>query len=307
MTRAGRCLSSAVRIGIAAAVVSLVAAATADGRAVDGGATRAAAATTVPTVVAAGDISPRRLENQRATANLVLRLAPTRVLTLGDQQYDAGRLADYQAYYGPTWGRFKAITSPVPGNHEYDTLGAAGYFDYFGAAAGTPGQGYYSFDLGGWHLVALNSNIAYDPGSEQEIWLRRDLAETSKRCVLAYWRHPRFSSGSTYGDDSRLAPFWTDLSAVRADIVLNGHEHNYERFGPQTPDAVGDPRGIREFVVGTGGAGLYPFGPPTANSQQRITGQHGVLHVTLNPTSYQWKFVAVDGTVLDRGGPVACH
>src|SRR5512144_801650 len=141
MTRAGRCLSSAVGIGIAAAVVSLVAAATADGRAVDDGATRAAAATTVPTVVAAGDISPRRLENQRATANLVLRLAATQVLALGDQQYDA------EAYYGPIWGRYRAITSPVPGNHEYDTAGAAGYLYYFGAAAGTPGQGYYSFDL----------------------------------------------------------------------------------------------------------------------------------------------------------------
>jgi 3',5'-cyclic AMP phosphodiesterase CpdA len=259
------------------------------------------------TVVAAGDISPPWLGPQKLTSDLVLRLAPTRVLTLGDEQYDTGSLADFRTFYGPTWGRVKAETEPVPGNHEYDTPGAAGYFSYFGPAAGSPTRGYYSFDLGNWHLIALNSNIARGVQSAQEIWLRTNLAATSKRCLLAYWHHPRFSSGTTYGDDPRLAAFWNDLYAARADIVLNGHEHNYERFGPQTPAAVADKHSIREFVVGTGGAREYPFGPAKPNSQRRLTGQYGVLDLTLGPTSYGWKFVAVGGRVLDSGGRIACH
>lgn len=229
------------------------------------------------------------------------------MLTLGDQQYDSGRLADYRAFYSPTWGRFKTNTSPTPGNHEYYTPGAAGYFSYFGSAAGRPGRGYYSFDLGGWHIVSLNSNIARGSRSPQERWLRANLAAASERCVLAYWHHPRFSSGATYGNNATVAAFWTDLYAARADLVLNGHEHLYERFGPQTPAAVGDPRGIREFVVGTGGAPPYPSGLVKANSQRRITGRYGVLRLTLHPSSYEWDFIAADGRVLDLGGPVACH
>ncbi len=313
MPRWERLLPVSTRAGIVAVALALVAAAS--GSSVTGGREaeiaeapgRVAAASAVPTVVAAGDISPPWLGTQKSTSDLVLRLAPTRVLTLGDQQYDTGRLADYRAFYGPTWGRFKTKTAPTPGNHEYYTPGAAGYFSYFGWAAGRPGRGYYSFDLGGWHIVSLNSNIARGWRSPQESWLRANLRATSKRCVLAYWHHPRFSSGASYGNNSTVSAFWTDLYAARADLVLNGHEHHYERFGPQTPVAVGDPRGIREFVVGTGGVRAYPFGLVRANSQRRITGRYGVLHLTLRPTSYAWKFVAVDGRVLDRGGPVPCH
>jgi hypothetical protein len=260
-----------------------------------------------PTVVAAGDISPPRLAGQRGTSDLVRRLDPTRVLVLGDQQYPDGALADYRSYYDPTWGRFKDRTEPAPGNHEYLTPGARGYFDYFGAAATRRGVSYYSFDLGGWHLVSLDSNIGRDSASPQVAWLRRDLADTTARCVLAYWHHPRFSSGITHGDDRSVGPFWSVLHAAHADLVLNGHEHNYERFAPQRPDATADPAGIREFVVGTGGNSLYPFGPRTPNSERRLNHGFGVLRLTLHPTGYDWQYLAVDGTVLDRGGPEPCR
>jgi hypothetical protein len=267
----------------------------------------AATAAGDPTVVAAGDISGKRIAGQKDTSDLVLRLDPTLVLTLGDQQYNDGALADYRAYYDPTWGRFKAKTRPSPGNHDYGPTGADGYFAYFGTAAKPQGYSYYSFDIGGWHVVSLDSNIARDPGSAQLEWLRADLAATSKRCVLAYWHAPRFSSGSHHGNDSSVSGFWKDLYTNRADLVLNGHEHNYERFGPQNPQAVADTQGPREFVVGTGGNGLYPFGSAEPNSQTRLASTFGVLLLVLHPTSYEWKYVAVSGQVLDRGGPEACH
>lgn len=301
-----RAIGRAIALGLGLALLgstSQVAAAHDDARTA---VRTAAAATAPPTVVAAGDISPPWLGAQRATAALVLRLAPTRVLALGDVQYEAGTLPAFRAFYGPTWGRFKARTSPVPGNHEYETPGASGYFAYFGRAAGPWGRGYYSFDLGSWHLVALNSSIARSASSGQGLWLRADLAATSKRCVLAFWHSPRFSSGSEHGNDNSTSAFWSALYAARAEVVLNGHEHNYERFGPQSPSGLADPRGIREFVVGTGGRHLYPFGRAKANSQARITGRYGVLQLTLGAGYYVWRFVGVDGAVLDRGGPVAC-
>ena len=259
-----------------------------------------------PVVVAAGDIAMAG-GHQQLTSDRVLELDPDRVLVLGDNQYRSGELAEYRSLYDPTWGRFKAITRPVPGNHEYVTPRAAGYFAYFGRAARPKGRSYYSFDLGGWHLIALNSSIDHGPGSAQERWLRADLVATAKRCILAYWHYPRFSSGAHQGSWDSLGTFWNDLYDARADVVLSAHEHTYERFARQTPWAKASWQGIRQFVVGTGGADLLGFAARQPNSQVRIGNVHGVLELVLHPASYDWRFVSEDGAVLDTGGPVACH
>jgi acid phosphatase type 7 len=260
-----------------------------------------------PVITAAGDISRPALNNQVQTSDRVLAINATIALALGDNQYPEGALADYQASYDPTWGRFKAITRPVPGNHEYRIPGAEGYFDYFGSLARPEGTSYYSFDLGGWHLVALDSNIARDPSSAQDQWLRADLAATNKQCILAFWHHPRFSSGTHHGPNASVGPFWNALYEAGADVVLNGHEHNYERFGRQDPNAQATSAGIRQFVVGTGGASHYGFGNPDPNSEFRDDSTFGVLKLTLHPTSYEWEFVSTAGEAVDAGGPDACH
>jgi Calcineurin-like phosphoesterase len=261
---------------------------------------------TDPVVVAAGDIAEVG-GHQQLTSDRVRELDPDRVLLLGDNQYGSGTLAQYRRFYGPTWGRFKARTRPVPGNHEYEIPRAAGYFAYFGRLARPKGRSYYSFDLGGWHLVALNSSIDHGPGSAQERWLRADLVATAKRCILAYWHFPRFSSGAHQGNWGSLGTVWNDLYDARADVVLSGHEHSYERFARQTPWARASRQGIRQFVVGTGGADLLGFAAAKPNSQVRLAGVHGVLELVLHPASYRWRFVSEDGAVLDKGGPVACH
>ncbi|HEX8100848.1 MAG TPA: metallophosphoesterase, partial [Actinomycetota bacterium] len=228
-------------------------------------------------IAAAGDIacngggSGRSECDQAGTAAVLARLKGLdAVLPLGDNQYESGRLSEYQGAYDRTWGRFKGISHPVPGNHDYDS-GGEGYFAYFGGQAGNPGAGYYSFDLGGWHLVALNSNCGAiggcGRGSPQERWLRDDLAHHSKRCTLAYWHHPRFSSGVEHGSTPEMQAIWQALYEHNAEIVLSGHEHNYERFAPQDSVGHADPRkGIREFVVGTGGRNHYGLGRRIANS-----------------------------------------
>jgi hypothetical protein len=260
-----------------------------------------------PVVVAAGDIVPAESGGaHQRTSDQVLKINPAAVLVLGDLQYPHGALKDFRRYYDTTWGRFKAITKPAPGNHEYDTDSASGYFEYFGAAARPRGASYYSYDLGGWHLISLDSNIDHDPGSAQEQWLRGDLVATTKKCVLAYWHHPRFSSGEEHGNDKSVDPFWDALYQAKADLVLSGHEHNYERFGLQNPDAQADPQGLREFVVGSGGKDLYGFNSPQPNSEVRTRG-YGVLKLTLHRSSYDWEFVTDTGIVTDSGGPVACH
>jgi hypothetical protein len=259
-----------------------------------------------PVVVAAGDIAMAG-GHQQVTSDRVLESDPDRVLVLGDNQYRSGELAEYRSFYDPTWGRFRASTRPVPGNHEYETAGAAGYFAYFGRAARPKGHSYYSFDLGGWHLIALNSSIDHGPGSAQERWLRADLVATAKRCILAYWHFPRFSSGAHQGSWGSVGTFWNDLYDARADVVLSAHEHGYERFAPQTPWAKASRQGIRQFIVGTGGADLLGFAAHQPNSQVRIGNVHGVLELVLHPASYQWRFVSEDGAVLDKGGPVTCH
>ena len=269
-----------------------------------------------PVIVAAGDIAcdPKSSSfnggngessrcRQRFTAGLLK--GATAVLPLGDNQYENGDHAKYRKSYARSWGAYKGITRPVPGNHEYLTSGAKGYFDYFGAVAAERGKGYYSFDLGAWHLIALNSEIDADAGSAQERWLRADLAVTRKSCILAYWHKPRFSSG-VHGNDADFDAFWRALYAARADVVLTGHDHDYERFGLQNPDARADPKGIRAFVVGTGGRSLRDFSSPEPNSQVRSSEAFGVLRMTLHPGSYEWKFVPEKGAFTDSG-KTTCH
>jgi acid phosphatase type 7 len=257
-------------------------------------------------LLGAGDIASCESARTAATARLVAGI-PGTVFTLGDNAYPHGSADDYRRCYQPTWGVERKRTHPVPGNHEYDTHAARSYFDYFGLAAGEPGAGYYSYDLGDWHIVALNSNLDMGPGSPQERWLRADLAAHATLCTLAYWHHARFSSGTRHGSEPRTAPLWQALYDAGADVVLSGHEHNYERFAPQTADGRADPvHGIREFVVGTGGGEAYRIGPAIANSEARDT-DAGVLRLTLAPRSYGWRFLAVPGATFSDTGSAPCH
>jgi hypothetical protein len=298
-----------------------------------------------PVVMAAGDIacgaaSPAGGCAQTATSDLLVAGNPTAVLTLGDNQYECGQLADYQNFYGPSWGRVKAKTYPVPGNHEYESsgdlgdpcyglpTGAPGYFGYFGAAATPldPGctvacRGYYSFDLGGWHLIALNSNCdevgGCQTGSPEEQWLRQNLAQTSKSCLLAFWHHPRYASGGHATEPTTLAmsDLWNDLYNAHADLVLNGHDHDYERFAllgasdPSSYDPTLDPQnGLREIIVGTGGRSHGSF-PSTirTGSEVRNADSYGVLKLTLHPTSYDWQFLPITGSTFTDSGTTNCH
>jgi hypothetical protein len=245
-----------------------------------------------------------------ATARVLAAAAPAAVLPLGDTQYGDDTLEGYGASYGPTWGRFDLIAHPVPGDEEYENAGASAYFAYFGAAAGPRRAGYYSFDIGTWRLIALNSECEEEPcgpGSAQEAWLRDDLARHRNRCTLAYWHRARFTSGVASQERATEA-FWQALYAAGADLVLGAHNHNYERFAPQTPDGEADPvRGIRQFVVGTGGESLEPFGSEIRrNSEVRIAGTFGVLLLTLRADRYDWRFVDAGGTVRDAGSQ-PCH
>jgi hypothetical protein len=267
-----------------------------------------------PVVVAAGDIADCAKEGDEATARLVSGIEGT-VLTLGDNAYPEGTAEDFAECYEPSWGQFKARTRPSPGNHEYHTEGARGYFEYFGKAAGDPDKGYYSYDLGSWHIVALNSNCGVEeircgPGSAQTKWLKEDLAANADEggCTLAYMHHPRFSSGEEHGSTPALEPLWEALYEAGADVVLSGHEHNYERFAPQDPEGRADPqRGIREFVVGTGGKSHYPILEPIANSEVYNDETYGVLKLTLHPKSYEWEFVPVEGESFSDSGSAQCH
>jgi len=255
--------------------------------------------------VGAGDIAVCGSDGDERTA-AILDTLPGTVFTTGDNAYLSGTVQQFTDCYGPSWGRHTSRTRPAPGNHDYLTAGAAGYFGYFGAAAGPAGLGYYSYDIGAWHLVSLNSEIAVGPGSVQLTWLQADLAAHPQRCILAYWHRPRFSSGANHGNSPAMQPLWDALQAAGADVVLAGHDHIYERFAPQEPTGAADPSGIREFVVGTGGGTLYAFSTPQPNSEVRYSATFGVLQLRLRPTAYDWKFVAVDGTVPDAGSAI-CH
>jgi hypothetical protein len=264
--------------------------------------------------VGAGDIAIASGHDD-ATARLIDQI-PGDVFTLGDEAYPNGSPDNFKVF-DRTWGRFMGFMHPAPGNHEYMTPGAAGYFGYFGGAASPPGsppqQGYYSFDLGAWHLISLNSNYEYgvgvDAGSPQGAWLQGDLATHSNvKCTLAYWHHPLFSSGQN-GNYQGMKPIFDILYSAGAEIVLNGHDHLYERFGPQTGDGRADPaRGIREFIVGTGGVNAdYRFITSRPNSERQITGQNGVLKLTLFADNYQWEFITAPGGTVADSGNGACH
>ena len=256
-------------------------------------------------VLAAGDIAGTG-GGAKATARLLDRLEGT-ILTLGDHAYPDGTSSDFSQRYHPTWGRHKARTRPCPGNHDYESGGARPYYRYFGANAGPAGRGYYSFDLGDWHIISLNSNIAMRAGSAQERWLRADLEANQKDCILAFWHHPRFSSG-THGSSTEPQPLYQALYEAGAEIVLVGHDHNYQRFAPQTPGGRADPeRGIRHFVVGTGGASHYRFKRPIANTEAYDTSTYGVLKLTLGAGTYSWEFVPVAGETYTDTGNGTCH
>jgi len=251
-------------------------------------------------LVGAGDIGECASTGAAETAAL-LDATPGIVFAAGDNAYPDGSPADYSLCYAPTWGRHRDRTRPAPGNHDYRTLGASGYFAYFGANAGSPGTGYYSFRLGAWHVIVLNSNIPFGPASIQQGWLRNDLANHAGMCTVAYWHHPRFSSGRI-GSDTNLTALWRTLEQGGADVAITGHDHHYERFAPQLSDGTPDTRGIREFVVGTGGGVLFPMGATAANSEIRVPGTYGVLKLSLLAGSYRWRFIgAPGGEVLDSG------
>jgi len=263
-----------------------------------------------PVLVGAGDIAGCAGTGDEATAAL-LDSIPGTVATFGDNVYESGTAEQFTNCYDPSWGRHKARTRPAAGNHDYNTSGASGYFNYFGAAAGDPDQGYYSYDLGAWHLVVINSNCSdvsgCGAGSPQEEWLRADLAAHPVSCTLAYWHHPRFSSGP-HGNSTSMQDIWQALYDYGADVVLNGHDHDYERFAPQDPNGLADPvRGIREFVVGTGGRSHYTISTPIANSEAHNDDTFGVLKLTLHPTGYDWEFIPEAGKTFSDSGSEACH
>lgn len=263
-----------------------------------------------PVLVGAGDIASCGSTGDSATAKLIAGI-PGTVFTAGDNAYPNGSPTNYASCYEPTWGRFKARTRPVPGNHDWVTPGAAGYFGYFGSAVGAPGASWYAYDLGNWRIYALDSNCGQNggcgPGSPMESWLTADLVANPRTCVMAYWHHPRFSSG-LHGNATSMRTIWSDLYAAGADVVVNGHDHDYERFAQLDESGGLDPvNGIREFVVGTGGAERRAFATIQPNSQVRRSGARGVLKLILRPAGYEWSFIPVAGSSGADSGWSSCH
>jgi hypothetical protein len=267
-------------------------------------------------LVGAGDIaSCKSPEGARVTAKLIEQI-PGTVFAAGDLAYESGSPDDFEFCYGPTWGRFKDRTKPALGNHEYVNPTAHGYFEYWGAQAGPPGKGYYSYDLGAWHVVVLNTNCYAQnlggcaAGSPQETWLTHDLAAHPHACILAYGHHALFSSGlfKSHAVHPELKQFWKDLYAAHADLILAGHEHSYERFTPQDPEGHADPEhGIREIVVGTGGRSHDLLGFAMPNSELREWDTYGVLKLTLSPGKYAWEFIPEEGKTFHDSGSGVCH
>jgi uncharacterized protein YjdB len=254
--------------------------------------------------VGAGDIASCRSDGDEATARLLDQI-PGTVFTAGDNVYEVGSETEFADCYDPTWGRHKARTRPVPGNHEYETPGAAGYFKYFGAAAGDPETGYYSYDLGAWHILTLNTQFTGREDSPQAAWVERDLAAHRRKCTLALWHVPLFGRDSA---STRMKNIYQILYNAGAEIVINGHEHNYQRFAPQTADGVFDPdRGIREFIIGTGGRSLGRKTGLDPNTEAFYAEGFGILKLTLRATSYDWEFVPEAGTTFSDKGSASCH
>ena len=272
-------------------------------------------------LIGAGDIADcrsSRLQHAKDTAAIIQKFSSATVFAAGDDAYENGTDSEFRDCYGQSWGGFKDRTRPAPGNHDYGIparrFNADPYFQYFGTAAGPADNGFYSYDLGGWHLVSLNS-MAGQRGApkmaDQVAWLSDDLARTEKKCVLAYWHHPLFSSGDAHGDDPNdpgrsMAPLWDVLLKHKADVILNGHDHHYERFALQDAAHRATPNGIREIIVGTGGGEDRGLGTVKANSQVRLPHVYGVLLMTLHPNGYEWHFIDVNGKVRDQGSS-ECH
>ena len=260
-------------------------------------------------VVAAGDIADCALEGDSATAALIGERPDAVVAALGDLVYPNGTADTYAQCYVPAWGNFVERTRPAVGNHDLAADGGAAYWELFGDFAGTPGEGWYSYDIGGWHVVVLNSNcdrIGCDIGSAQHDWLTADLAASEADCTLAYWHHPRFTSGKHWTDPVFGAAFWTTLADAGAELLLTGHDHHYERFAPM--DAAGSvvANGLRQFIVGTGGAVLRPVVRLAPGSELIVDDAHGILELSLSPGAYAWSFIGADGVELDAGSGT-CH
>jgi acid phosphatase type 7 len=257
-----------------------------------------------PVVLAAGDIASCSSDGDEQTAALLDAHRGT-VLALGDLAYDDGSPEEFQSCFGPSWGRHKARIRPTPGNHEYNS-GGSGYFAYFGAAAGPWKRGYYSFNLGRWHIVSLNSERDTASNGAQVRWLRRDLARAKARCVLAFWHRPRWTAGA-YEDDARTAPFWEVLYTAGADVVLTAHDHNYQRYPPLNGRGEIDrARGIRSFVVGTGGGGRFYDLRRDSRRRTANTGTWGLLRLMLRPSGYGWRFLPVAGGSYRDAGSASC-
>jgi len=261
-------------------------------------------------LVGAGDIASCGSSGDEATANL-LDSIPGTVFTLGDNVYDNGTAAEFASCYDPSWGRHRARTMPVPGNHDYNTAGATGYYGYFGAAAGDPAKGYYAYDAGAWRIYVLNSNCSAvggcGAGSVQETWLRADLAANPRACVAAMWHHPRFSSGS-HGSSATTQDLWQALYDFDAELVLAGHDHDYERFAPQTATGALDPtRGLVGFVVGSGGRSHYAIATPRSNSLARNDDTYGVLRLELGDGTWSSRFIPQAGKTYTDSASGTCH
>lgn len=261
----------------------------------------------IPVLLAAGDIAGCDWENDEQTARILDANAGI-VAPLGDLAQGDGTAEEFEDCYDPTWGRHKDRSKPVPGNHEYYSDGAEPYFDYWGDRAGVAGEGWYTYELGDWQIFALNSNLDKVDAEKQLEWLEAELASSTAMCTMAYWHHPRFSSSVRHGSNENMAPFWDLFYASGMEIVLNGHDHVYERFAPQRPDQEADPEfGIRQFTVATGGAPQRDFSKPEDNSEVRMTGVHGVLRLELLEDGYTWEFIPVADEVFTDSGSGDCH
>jgi hypothetical protein len=295
-----------------AASGSTVAGQTPAGTTNEGGASSLQNATA--TVLAAGDIAECDHQGDEATARILARYPQATVLTLGDNAYQHGTPAEFKNCYAPSWGKFKDRTRPATGNHDEATKNAQGYWDFFGPRGGPYDQYYYGYDLGAWHLVVLNSDCwrvgGCDPGDPQIQWARSDLGTHRTRCTLAYWHRPPFTSGR-YGlpkDTTRVMPLWRTLYDKGVDVLLVGHDHDFERFVPMDANGRPDPRGVREFVVGTGGGNLRAFkNPPLPTTAVRSDSTWGVLRLTLSPGRYAWRFLPVSGGGFTDAGAGTCH
>jgi 3',5'-cyclic AMP phosphodiesterase CpdA len=254
--------------------------------------------------VGAGDIARCEDPNTEATAKLLDRI-PGTVFTLGDNVYPTSTPQLLATCYESTWGRHKSRTFATPGNHDWEQSAGAPYFAYFGASAGPSGLGYYSNTVGSWHIISLNSNVSADPGSPQYEWLKADLTQSGAACTLAMWHHPLFSSGPN-GNSGQMREAWRLLNQFGADVVLSGHDHDYERYAPQDADARPTPTGIREFVVGTGGYSLYDRASQQRNSELWENRTWGVIKLTLKSGSYDWEFVPIDGQGFRDFGSASC-